>query len=123
LHQRRGRVGRGSRDSLCVLIARGHGPKAAERLAVLAQTTDGFRIAEADLRQRGPGQLLGTRQHGLPELRYGNLVEDFELLEKARRDAFEIVARDPELRDPAHAALLPPLRRMFGAKLALIDAG
>jgi ATP-dependent DNA helicase RecG len=123
LHQLRGRVGRGSRDSLCVLIARGHGPKAAERLAVLAQTTDGFRIAEADLRQRGPGQLLGTRQHGLPELRYGNLVEDFELLEKARRDAFEIVARDPELRDPAHAALLPPLRRMFGAKLALIDAG
>jgi ATP-dependent DNA helicase RecG len=123
LHQLRGRVGRGSRDSLCVLIARGHGPKAAERLSVLAQTTDGFKIAEADLRQRGPGQLFGTRQHGLPELRYGNLVDDFDVLEKARRDAFEIVARDPVLREPPHAAMVPPLRRMFGTKLALIDAG
>lgn len=148
LHQLRGRVGRGSRDSLCVLIAYGGAArsvdarancgdggkaraaagdaprgKAAERLAVLAETTDGFKIAEADLRQRGPGELLGTRQHGLPELRIGRLVEDFELLELARRDAFDLVAADPKLRKPENAALTPRLRKMFGQKLALIDAG
>lgn len=154
LHQLRGRVGRGAKDSLCVLIAyaggdraaaRGGarvvgpvapggraagapdfgaaGGKAAERLAILAETTDGFRIAEADLRQRGPGELLGTKQHGLPELRFGNLVNDFGLLERARRDAFEIVARDPALAQPEHAALRPALGRLFAGKLALIEAG
>lgn len=122
LHQLRGRVGRGSRDSLCVFIARGGGAKARERLAVLAETTDGFKIAEADLRQRGPGQLFGTRQHGLPELHVANIVEDFGLLEQARQDAFEIVARDPALALPEHHALLPALKKMFGQKLALIDA-
>ena len=85
LHQLRGRVGRGSKDSLCVLIAHGRGEKAAERLEVMAQTTDGFQIAEADLRQRGPGELFGTRQHGLPELRVGDILNDFGLLEKPAR--------------------------------------
>ena len=88
----------------------------------MARTTDGFEIAEADLRQRGPGQLFGTRQHGLPELHVASIVEDFGLLEQARHDAFEIVAADPELARPEHAALLPGLKRMFGEKLALIDA-
>jgi ATP-dependent DNA helicase RecG len=123
LHQLRGRVGRGSKDSLCVLIARGHGSKAAERLAVMAETTDGFKIAEADLRQRGPGELLGTRQHGLPELRVADIVNDFALLEQARQDAFGIVARDPKLGRPEHARMIPALRRLFGGKLVLIDAG
>ena len=92
--------------------------KAAERLAIMAQTTDGFRIAEADLRQRGPGEIFGTRQHGLPELRVGNLVQDFGLLEKARQDAFDLIRRDPKLERPEHQGLLPRLRRMFGGKLA-----
>lgn len=126
LHQLRGRVGRGPRDSLCVLVARGPGlgsdTRAAERLAVLARTTDGFRIAEADLRQRGPGELLGTRQHGLPVLRFGDLVADFALLEQARDDAFEIVRNDPELAAPEHAALPPAIERLMGEKLSLIDA-
>jgi len=152
LHQLRGRVGRGSQDSLCVLIARGPdirtrsgsggpaegtqarrhagtegwagGPlsKAAERLEVMARTTDGFEIAEADLRQRGPGQLFGTRQHGLPELHVANIVEDFALLEQARQDAFELIGQDPTLENPDHQLLLPALKRMFGQKLALIDA-
>ena len=123
LHQLRGRVGRGSKDSLCVLIAHGRGEKAAERLEVMATTTDGFKIAEADLRQRGPGEVLGTRQHGLPELRVGDILNDFGLLEEARRDAFELVASDPGLREPLHARMIPALRKMFGGKLALIDAG
>jgi ATP-dependent DNA helicase RecG len=142
LHQLRGRVGRGIKDSLCVLISHeadgraqsaSAGPpvrnasevpsgKAAERLAVMARTNDGFAIAEADLRQRGPGQLFGTRQHGLPELHVANIVDDFALLEKARQDAFEIVAADPTLARPEHHALIPALKRLFGAKLALIDA-
>jgi ATP-dependent DNA helicase RecG len=144
LHQLRGRVGRGRKDSLCVLIARGRcgwptlsrvgdtnppragaerAGKAAERLAVMAETTDGFKIAEADLRQRGPGELLGTRQHGLPELRVGDIVNDFALLEEARQDAFAIVAADPKLEHPEHARMIPALRKMFGTRLALIDAG
>ncbi|MFH1746472.1 MAG: ATP-dependent DNA helicase RecG [Planctomycetota bacterium] len=129
LHQLRGRVGRGHQDSICVLIARGAGRraasesnKAAQRLAVMTETTDGFRIAEADLRQRGPGELFGTRQHGLPELRVGNLIDDFDLLERARADAFEIIRQDPSLEHPEHQALIPALKRMFGGKLALIDA-
>jgi ATP-dependent DNA helicase RecG len=123
LHQLRGRVGRGSKDSLCVLISRERGRKAAERLAVMARTTDGFAIAEADLRQRGPGELFGTRQHGLPELHVASILDDFGLLEKARQDAFDLVAADPTLAKPEHQALLPGLKRMFGEKLSLIDAG
>ncbi len=122
LHQLRGRVGRGSKDSLCVLIAHDPGDKAAERLAVMARTTDGFKIAEADLAQRGPGQLFGTRQHGLPELNVASLVDDFALVEQAREDAFALVAADPELRRPEHQPLIPALKRMFGEKLKLIDA-
>ncbi|HEX2252997.1 MAG TPA: ATP-dependent DNA helicase RecG [Thermoanaerobaculia bacterium] len=100
LHQLRGRVGRGAGASRCVLL---HGPRLSEpgrrRLEVFAETTDGFRIAEADLAIRGPGDLLGTRQSGLPTLRVANLVEDLEWLEKARRDARELLGRwgEPEL--------------------------
>ena len=119
------RIGRGTKDSLCVLIAGGAGSpgggKAAERLAVMTQTTDGFEIAEADLRQRGPGELLGTRQHGLPELRFGDLVRDFATLEKARADAFDLIRRDPLLTQREHQALIPVLKRMFGDRLGLID--
>jgi len=122
LHQLRGRVGRGSKDSLCILIARQAGAKGLERLAVLARTTDGFKIAEADLAQRGPGELFGTRQHGLPELRVASIINDFTLLEQARADAFALVAADPELRQPEHQVLIPALKQMFGEKLALIDA-
>lgn len=122
LHQLRGRIARSSRPGLCVLIAAGSGPRAAQRLAVMARTTDGFKIAEADLEQRGPGELFGTRQHGLPELRAADLVSDYELLEQAREDAFALVRGDPRLERREHAALLPALRRVFGDRLRLIDA-
>ncbi len=122
LHQLRGRVGRGARDSLCVLLAYESGGPAAERLAVMARTTDGFRIAEADLKLRGPGQFFGTKQHGLPELRMASLADDFGLLEQARQDAFALVAADPMLSRPEHQAVQAALRKMFAGKLALIDA-
>ncbi|MEP0842864.1 MAG: ATP-dependent DNA helicase RecG, partial [Phycisphaerae bacterium] len=83
LHQLRGRVGRGSKPSLCLLMTDSRGELPNERLEVLCRTTDGFKIAEADLRMRGPGELLGTRQHGWPEFRAANLVEDVDLLMQA----------------------------------------
>ena len=122
LHQLRGRVGRGPRDADCFLLCRTRAASAAARLRVLTETRDGFRIAEADLRLRGPGELLGTRQHGLPELQVSDLSRDFELLELARADAFALIEIDPELRRPEHQLLRPALERMFGGKLALFDA-
>ena len=102
LHQLRGRIGRGPYESCCILFG-----KSSERIETFVSTSDGFRIAEADLRLRGPGELLGTRQSGLPELKAARLVEDAKLLEQAREDAFALVARDPLLKEaPALRALL-----------------
>jgi ATP-dependent DNA helicase RecG len=105
LHQLRGRVGRGSRPSRCLLLAYGSpGEEAARRLKVLTQTTDGFKIAEEDLDIRGPGEFMGTKQSGMPDLRVADIVRDARLLEPARREAFALVGEDPELRG------FPPLR-------------
>jgi ATP-dependent DNA helicase RecG len=91
LHQLRGRIGRGAADSYCVLVAAARTPEARQRLKVLEETTDGFRIAEADLRLRGPGDLVGQAQSGLPDFRVGNLAEDFDLIEVAREVARRIL--------------------------------
>jgi len=120
LHQLRGRVGRGPKPSVCLLMSDNAGP-ASQRLRVLRETTDGFRIAEEDLRMRGPGELLGTRQHGFPELRVANLVEDTDLLMQARDDAAAIAESDPRLRQPVHSALRDELRRRFRDKVAFIE--
>lgn len=85
LHQIRGRIGRGGHDATCVLVLGKDTPEARERLAVLEQSTDGFAIAEADLRLRGPGELLGQAQSGLPSLRFGDLGRDRAVLELARQ--------------------------------------
>jgi ATP-dependent DNA helicase RecG len=84
LHQLRGRVGRGAEESYCILIPKGKTEEAAQRLKILEETTDGFRIAEEDLRLRGPGELVGKQQSGLPPLRFGDLAQDRELVERAR---------------------------------------
>lgn len=105
IHQLRGRVGRGEHKSYCILV---HGKKtedAAEKLAVLEQTSDGFAIAEADLRLRGPGDLIGTAQTGLPPLRMGDLLRDGDLMTEARRLADQIYERDPGLSAKAHQSL------------------
>ncbi|MEB3335454.1 MAG: ATP-dependent DNA helicase RecG [Cyanobacteriota bacterium] len=103
LHQLRGRVGRGAAASHCLLINGSTNPLARQRLEVLVRSNDGFEIAEMDLRLRGPGQLLGTRQSGLPDLALASLSEDGDVLEEARRVARELLARDPRL---AEAPLL-----------------
>jgi ATP-dependent DNA helicase RecG len=122
LHQLRGRVGRGHTDSLCLLIARTRAEAAKQRLQIMVETTDGFAIAEADLAQRGPGELFGTRQHGLPELRSADLVRDFDLLETARDDAFALVQQDPTLQRAEHRALRNALAAALKGRLSLIDA-
>jgi ATP-dependent DNA helicase RecG len=120
LHQLRGRIGRGAEDAVCILVAAARNPVAAERLRVLTETSDGFQIAEADLRLRGPGEFFGTRQHGLPELKVGDLIEDYDLLRMARRDAFAIVEEDPDLSAPAHQVLRAELAKAYGERLSLI---
>jgi ATP-dependent DNA helicase RecG len=124
LHQLRGRVGRGAARSVCVLIAGpGASALARERLAVVAGTLDGFAIAEEDLRLRGPGELWGTRQSGVPRLRLADFVRDRDLLERARDDARAVVGRDPLLREPAHDRLRAVLLTHYGEAIELAIAG
>lgn len=104
LHQFRGRVGRGVHQSYCMLLAEKSGSTSDERLKVIEKTQDGFRLAEEDLKLRGPGEFFGTRQSGLPDLRVAKL-SDVRLLEEARRVAQELFDRDPDLGAPAHQLL------------------
>jgi ATP-dependent DNA helicase RecG len=115
LHQLRGRVGRGAHESSCMLFSDSWSPLARQRLKALASERDGFRLAEIDLSLRGEGDLLGTKQSGLPEFRVARLPEDLELLERARRWAIELLRDDPDLSDPEQAVLLAALAGRFGA--------
>jgi ATP-dependent DNA helicase RecG len=104
LHQFRGRVGRGAHQSYCMLLAEKTGSTSDERLKVIESTQDGFKLAEADLLMRGPGEFFGTKQSGLPDLKVAQLT-DVKLLEQARRVAETIFARDPNLQAPEHQLL------------------
>ncbi|MEA5114847.1 MAG: ATP-dependent DNA helicase RecG [Geobacteraceae bacterium] len=120
LHQLRGRVGRGTVRSHCVLLCGDDiSGDAARRLKVLEQTTDGFRIAEADLELRGPGDFLGTRQAGLPEFRVADILRDGLIMEEARQEAFALVERDPLLSLPENGRLRGELVRRWGGRLEL----
>jgi ATP-dependent DNA helicase RecG len=112
LHQLRGRIGRGEHRSRCLLF----GPRDARRLRALQTHADGFRLAEIDLELRGEGELVGTRQHGLAELRFAELPRDAALLERARMYAQRIEAEDPDLTLPEHALLAVALRAKYGTE-------
>ncbi|MGH7908531.1 MAG: ATP-dependent DNA helicase RecG, partial [Thermodesulfobacteriota bacterium] len=118
LHQLRGRIGRGEHESVCILIS-GYkrSEEAQRRLSVLEKTTDGFRIAEADLMIRGPGDFLGTKQSGLPEFRFANLIRDVRILSEAREEAFRIVNESPTL--TKHPGLIEEVSRRWGGRLEL----
>jgi ATP-dependent DNA helicase RecG len=118
LHQLRGRVGRGEHPSLCILF----GDPALPRLEAIANERDGFRLAEIDLELRGAGDVLGTRQHGLPEFKVARLPDDVELLVRARDRADQILVEDPRLEQPEHALLREAVVSRFGSELDPIPA-
>jgi ATP-dependent DNA helicase RecG len=113
LHQLRGRIGRGAHRSYCVLFdeSKQDNEEARQRLEAMVATTDGFALADEDLRLRGEGTLFDVRQSGLPDLKLARLAEDADLVRRARARAFEVIERDPELK--ADPALLQELRGRF----------
>ena len=121
LHQLRGRIGRGESKSYCLLFAETENEVAQARLDVMTRTTDGFEIAEQDLRIRGPGEFFSARQHGLPDLKIANIIDDYELLVMARKHAFELAAADPALAQEQHRTIRRTLIARFGDTLGLAD--
>jgi ATP-dependent DNA helicase RecG len=124
LHQLRGRVGRGTTQGSCLLLRSARcSEEGMKRLQVMAETTDGFRIAEADLEIRGPGEFLGTRQAGFPDFRVANLLRDGRILEEAREEAFRLASEPAFMSDPRFAELRQVLMDRWGSRLELASIG
>jgi ATP-dependent DNA helicase RecG len=124
LHQLRGRIGRGSKQSFCILLASRLGlGDARERLEFFVRTNDGFELAEKDMEIRGPGEMLGTRQHGLPDLRIADLGRDRKILRQARKDAFRLVKLDPELKQPQNGCIRRTLISRYHGRSELMRVG
>jgi len=119
LHQLRGRVGRSDKQSYCILICNKETEIAAKRNEIMCSTDDGFTIAEEDLKLRGPGEIFGTRQHGLPELNISDLVKHVDVLDKVRIVAGEILDADPYLEDMDNRVLRERVKKMFGENIQL----
>jgi len=123
LHQLRGRISRGSHPGFCCAFSSADSDEARARLKAFATTSDGFELAEVDFHLRGPGEIFGTRQHGLPPLRIADLERDTTELEEARRDARTLVVDDPNLMAPEHALLHRMVWTRYGQVLELADVG
>jgi ATP-dependent DNA helicase RecG len=124
LHQLRGRVGRSGAQAYCLLMANfPMSEEAKQRLKAITESHDGFVIAERDLEIRGPGEFLGTRQSGMPELRVAHLVRDQRILIEARREAFLLITKDPQLAAPENTALRGILGRRWQQKFELMHVG
>jgi ATP-dependent DNA helicase RecG len=113
LHQLRGRIGRGTEQSYCLLISDAKTPEAEARIKAMLKFNDGFRIAEEDLKIRGPGEFFGRRQHGLTELKIANPLTQMHLLKRARDDAMKLISLDPGLQERQHALLKEKLVQRF----------
>lgn len=123
LHQFRGRVGRGNHPGFCGVLLGESSEQSRERLEAFAASTDGFALAELDFQLRGPGDLFGTQQHGLPPLRIANLNRDQEILEEARREAQLLIAADPGLQHADHTKLRRQMLMRYGKVLDISDVG
>ena len=123
LHQLRGRISRGKFPGYCSVFADPQSEESQQRLQAFVSTTDGFRLAEVDFQLRGPGELFGTRQHGLPPFRIADLIRDAAILEEARGDARGLVTADPGLSLPEHALLRRMMLVRYGKALDLADVG
>ena len=119
LHQLRGRVGRGKHQSYCILVSGRESKVANKRNQIMCATEDGFVIAEEDLKLRGPGEMFGTRQHGLPELNISDLVRHGDILASARQAADDILEKDGDLTDLQNIALRQKVKKMFGENIQL----
>jgi len=123
LHQLRGRIGRSKYESYCIAVAAPKTDEAKAHIKVFVECSDGFRLAEEDLRLRGPGEFFGTRQHGLPELRIGNIVTDYDLLKLTASDARDLINEDASLKAPRFRKLRKQVLDRFGETLELVDVG
>jgi ATP-dependent DNA helicase RecG len=121
LHQLRGRVGRGAEQSYCILVTEKMSEPARERIRTLVESTDGFYISEMDLKLRGPGEFFGTKQSGLPSLRVANILRDAEILEIARREAIDFIARPTSEEDLRRAVAY--IRDHWQRRYGLVTVG
>jgi len=123
LHQLRGRIGRGAQNAMCVLLGDPLTQDGKARMEAIVQTTDGFKIAEQDLKIRGPGHYFGRHQHGLNELKMANPITQIEVLEKAREDAIILTEKDPQLNTLEHRLIKETIKKRYPQYLDLILAG
>ena len=113
LHQLRGRVGRGEYKSTCILVSDAQNDEAVTRLKAMCETSDGFQIADQDLKLRGPGDFFGQKQHGLPDLKIADMVNDMVVLKQAQAVAREIIAKDYSLEASEHRGLRAEVNQLF----------
>jgi ATP-dependent DNA helicase RecG len=123
LHQLRGRIGRSSHQSYCLLFGIQKSAESRQRIKTMLETNDGFKIAEEDLKLRGPGEFFGTRQHGLPEFKIGDIINDYAILKLARDDAFKLVNDSKKSKSIETNMLLQRITKRFKDKLDLINTG
>lgn len=124
LHQLRGRVGRGEYQSYCILMTSYNlSADGRKRLQTMVETNDGFKISDVDLEMRGPGEIFGTRQSGLPDFKIANIAQDSKILQEARRTAFEIIEKDPHLRSNEHTMILKNYQKMTQQKNEISRVG
>ena len=123
LHQLRGRVGRGAKKSYCLLVADAKSKNAKDRLSIMTKTTNGFEIASEDLKMRGPGEFIGTRQHGFPEFKAGDIIKDIKIIELAKNIAQEIIQKDAKLVLPENNNIKLLLNKKYSSLYKTIQVG
>jgi len=123
LHQLRWRIGRGGHKSYCILISNPENEDAKKRLEAFEELQSGFELAEEDFSIRGPGKMLGTMQHGISDIRFGDIKEDKAILELARKEAFRLVEKDCGLRDERHRNLREAVIERYKGKTGFLSVG